>query len=289
MQEAALHCASANVFWHWGHWEKGLLSQGKLTNSSKQPFRSLLKSRGMAMVNVHSPKADPLSKPQPALAALHKWRMLSRRNWDHDAILDCCPDELIRCSLFEVPTHGRYPTLMVSPLPLSLQTFSIGCTLRFLAADDPLHDDHLDPNLFLPIIPYPRLLPWPLSAFTSSLQAGGSEVSGSLFIRVFDLCRCWEPTRKQALRVHAWAQELLLLGGFPACLTKLSVQCHNLPECHPLDIIPTQELLCMNCFVGCVLTASHALAHASKASHALAHASKASHVSEHALKGSQAS
>jgi len=84
MQEAALHCASANVFWHWGHWEKGLLSQGKLTNSSKQPFRSLLKSRGMAMVNVHSPKADPLSKPQPALAALHKWRMLSRRNWDHE-------------------------------------------------------------------------------------------------------------------------------------------------------------------------------------------------------------
>ncbi|KAF5837985.1 hypothetical protein DUNSADRAFT_3578 [Dunaliella salina] len=84
MQEAALHCSNANVFWHWGRWEKGLLSKGLLINGNKQPFRSLLKSRGMAMVNVHSPKADPLSKPQPSLAALHKWRLLSRRNWDHE-------------------------------------------------------------------------------------------------------------------------------------------------------------------------------------------------------------
>lgn len=41
--------------------------------------RQLLRSRSMAMVNVHCPKADPLMKPRPALAALHKWRLLARR------------------------------------------------------------------------------------------------------------------------------------------------------------------------------------------------------------------
>lgn len=39
MQEAALHCSNANVFWHWGRWEKGLLSKGLLINGNKQPFR----------------------------------------------------------------------------------------------------------------------------------------------------------------------------------------------------------------------------------------------------------
>jgi hypothetical protein len=38
MQEAALHCANANVFWHWDRWQRGLLD-GKLANAAKQPFR----------------------------------------------------------------------------------------------------------------------------------------------------------------------------------------------------------------------------------------------------------